>query len=325
MYIPFLWNNYSPERISLCSFCFDNNDKKVQDLLQKPTDYHAVELMILVLKGEHFDLRTFYLVAPLLTKDDVQMIFSIDEEEHTLLTYCLKQTWKNTDRMKVRVKTLLECGADWNQVAGGVIALTYIVSTNHIDLLQWCISMGADITKGQLLVHASCWQTETSYAQLYEKFIEDNAKYDYEYQSTILYTPAYTNDIVFAFLIDMGLDVNERLDEHGMTPLLAACCEGNTRKVEQLLLAGASMTAQCRDGMTVWSWSKRHMEMQLCNDQVRYRYRLHELLFSYWKKEKQFYVEMIAECVMDKESVLSSVFHQLGTKTITDYLVCNIK
>jgi hypothetical protein len=97
----------------------------------------------------------------------------IVHEEHTLLTFCLKQ-YKNEDRMKSRVKTLLDCGADWNQMAGGVTALTYIVPTNHIDFLQWCISMGADITKGNLLVNASRWLTEELYTTLYYEFIEQN-------------------------------------------------------------------------------------------------------------------------------------------------------
>lgn len=322
MYYPFLWNTYSKKRIRLCQLCFDNNDKEVQKILQNTMDYNAIELMILVLHGDHLDLRTFNIIASLLTIDNVNTVsYVFNNEEHTLLTYCLKQ-YNHNDRMKLRVKTLLDCGADWNQIVGGVTALSYIVSTHHIDFLQWCISMGADITKGNLLVHASCWLTEENYTKLYHKFIEDNTHYDPEYQLTRFYTPVYTNDTIFEFLVNMGLDVNEPLQENGMTPLLAACCEGNLVKVETLLLAGASITAQSTDGMTVWSWSKRHM---VPNQDGQSQYLLYDLLFSYWKKEKQFYIEMISECIMDKDSILSSLFYQLGSKLLLDGLICNIQ
>ena len=103
----------------------------------------------------------------------------------------------------------------------------------------------------------------------------------------------------------MGLDVNERLNENGMTPLLAACCEGNLFKVEQLLLSGASITTQSTDGMTVWSWAKRHM---IKNTQGQRQYPLQEILLTYWKKEKQFYYEMIAEWLLANSTGKSAAY-----------------
>ena len=97
----------------------------------------------------------------------------------TMLMYfmfILPYTHLSNEDAQQKIKLLIEAGSDINQVIDEKTALSYLVKSNRVDLVRWCIeSYDVDLSLGNLLIESSNRVTEEQYQivkqewnQLYE-------------------------------------------------------------------------------------------------------------------------------------------------------------
>jgi hypothetical protein len=72
---------------------------------------------------------------------------------------------------------------------------------------------------------------------------------------------AYDNCIMYRYLLDCGLEIEDCMMETGMTPLLAVCSEGLLSKIDMLLQRGGlllSLYRKTKEGVDVWYWAEEY-------------------------------------------------------------------
>jgi hypothetical protein len=233
------------------------------------------------------DVPLWEYMVRLLSKDDATKTFLVPscKEEHTLLTYLCKEINRH-EKIKQKIWPLLALGCQWDQVVQtNKTALSWLVtSDSHLEIIKWGVMHKANVHKGHVLIYAS------------NRISKEEQAIKMEFSGSEIGKP-FQNNAVFDYLIHLGVDVHDVLDD-GTTPLLAACCEGNVHKVSNLLSRGAYLYSKTNEELDVWFWAEQFRGVQGS--------RLREVLFQYESKQTKYWTEMVHE-VMDESSILKDV------------------
>ena len=248
--------------------CLHNHPEKFSQLLPT-TVWTPFELMITVMSSNsrNQDLTIWNIILTLLTPEDaVKTILDTNGQEHTLLSYLCCNAWRHKPNkyepitIYQKFESLLDLGCKWNTpLHNDFTPLRWLLWSNEcLDLLKWCIEHGANPHEGHLLNHAFNYITREKQLEKAEaqRWYEENPR---SVEPVIIKTcKPLKNNFIIDYLISLGLDVNDTLEEDGRTPLLSACSEGNVHKVRLLLEAGASIYSKLKDGTDVWFWAEQH-------------------------------------------------------------------
>ena len=233
------------------------------------------------------DVPLWEYMVRLLSKDDATKTFLVPscKEEHTLLTYLCKEINRH-EKIKQKIWALLALGCQWDQVVQtNKTALSWLVtSDSHLEIVKWSVMHKANVHKGHVLIYAS------------NRILKEEQAIKMEFSGSEIGKP-FQNNAVFDYLIHLGVDIHDVLDD-GTTPLLAACCEGNVHKVSNLLSRGAYLYSKTNEELDVWFWTEQFRGVQGS--------RLREVLFQYESKQTKYWTEMVHE-VMDESSILKDV------------------
>lgn len=298
-----IWNAYSIKdddtslpRYTILTACFDNKVDIIKQFITE-SEWTPFELMIRVISGcgHYYNLATWDYLIPLLTKEDATKTFTSPTcGEHTLLTYCCYYSSSMDKMLKEKITYLIQLGCQWEQIVQtNKTALSFlVVSDRNIELVQWCITQGANPHHGHLLCHVSNWRTEKQYNELLFTF-EDKDEFKQLDDKKI---NPYSNNAMFDYVLELGLDVHDVL-ENGMTPLIAACCEGSEYKITLLLSLGVTIYHHTLDGADVWLWAKRHVRYQCYEyEDIIEEYPLEDILRQW---EKQYWTEILENLYQD--------------------------
>ena len=296
--------------------CLHNHPAKFEQLLPT-TVWTPFELMIAVISSDNHNqyLLIWNMILSLLTPEDTikTIIDPVTNSEHTLLSFLCynarQHQPKKYDTITIyqKFESLLDVGCKWNTpVANNYSPLMWFLWSNEcLDLLKWCIEHGANPHEGHLLCYSSSYINKeiqlqkTEARQMSEKYPELS-----EPIRLLRYRPLQ-NNLILDYLISLGLDVDDTLD-NGRTPLLSACSEGNVKKVRALLEAGSSIYSKMvDDGMDVWFCAEQHYTYTMSFPQVK-EYPMRELLQQYEVKQKKYWTEMLVE-VMDGSFMVQEV------------------
>lgn len=298
--------------------CLHNHSAKFEQLLPT-TVWTPFELMIATISSDNHNqyLTIWNRILSLLTPEDTikTIIDPVTNSEHTLLSFLCynarQHQPKKYDTITIyqKFESLLAVGCKWNTpVANSHSPLLWLLWSNEcLDLLKWCIEHGANPHEGHLLCYSSSYINKeiqlqkTAARQMSEKYpglSEPLPLLHLKYRSL-------KNDLILDYLISLGLDVDDTL-ENGRTPLLSACSEGNIKKVRALLEAGASIYSKMvDDGMDVWFCAEQHYTYTMSFPQVK-EYPMRELLQQYEAKQTKYWTEMLDE-VMDGSFMVQEV------------------
>lgn len=233
------------------------------------------------------DVPLWEYMVRLLSKDDATKTFLVPScgEEHTLLTYLCKEINRH-EKIKQKIWPLLALGCQWDQVVQkDKTALSWLVtSDSHLEIVKWSVMHKANPHKGHVLIYAS------------NRISKEEQAIKMEFSGSEIGKP-FQNHGVFDYLIHLGVDVHDVLDD-GTTPLLAACCEGNVHKVSTLLARGAYLYSKTNEGLDVWFWAEQFRGVQGSS--------LRDVLFHYESKQTQFWTEMVQQ-VMGESSLVKEI------------------
>ena len=148
-----------------------------------------------------------------------------------LINYCYEisnnSVLPRLDKLQRLVK---KC--DINKEVNGKTALSYLVKTDHVPIVQWMISQGADSTRGHLLLEACNIASVLGQCDM-DEFQERMDELGADEYIPDEYKLGYQNKNMYEFLLDIGLDVNDYHED--MNPLEAVCLEGDLDKIALLL------------------------------------------------------------------------------------------
>jgi hypothetical protein len=210
---------------------------------------------IVIIAIEEYSDVLFTFMLSRLSPNDMTRTFSYDGVEHTLLSFCCSRTFYNTlypKKILDRISSLVQAGCQFDQEIGneGKTALSFMVPTDEtLFVVKWCIEeLGVTHRKGHLL-HYAC------------NFISRD-----EHEARVLsgewsYRMVHRNFDMYQYLLSLDLDVDECMEFTGLTPLLAACSEGNPQKVHALLQVGGiniSLYRKTNEGLDVWFWADHY-------------------------------------------------------------------
>lgn len=301
----------------LCD-CRNNFHQNVKEKISK-TKWTPFDLMIVTMYYLSYKkLDTFYFLLSMLQKEDASRTFRLKNgEEHTLLTvYCARGAYSDLSFHNV-FSSLLRLGCQWNQeVAGGKTALSFLVKSNtQLKRIQWCISEGANLQKGHLLVYASEGMSKEQYENVLAIHIYPNRPDEQ--------LGCWDNEKIFTYLVLNGAPVDDVEALTGMTPLIAACCEDNLNKVRLLVQHGASLYRKNKEGMDAWSWAELHRYKRYHNSGVMHKiyeledtkvddgstveYPLRDLLRLFEADQKRYWEKVVTEVMTDGKSMLQEV------------------
>lgn len=145
-----------------------------------------------------------------------------------LINYCYA---KSSNPSKNKLQSLLK-KCDINKEVDGKTALSYLVKTDNVDIVEWMILKGADPSRGHLLVEAcniACVLDQYDIDAFHDRLDELDGD-DYTPEE---YKKGYQNKKMYEFLLNIGLDVNETHED--MNPLEAVCLEGDLDKIALIL------------------------------------------------------------------------------------------
>jgi ankyrin repeat protein len=138
------------------------------------------------------------------------------------------------------VRILLAAGADPN--ARNDFEVTPLIwSATDPEKVRLLVNQGADVNAKSKMGRTAIWLAAANDGSsgVVKFLLEHGAKPD---GSEILAATAANDGATIRMLLDKGADVNAR-DPQGMTPLLNAAMNGNTRLAEMLLARGADVNA----------------------------------------------------------------------------------
>lgn len=270
---------YSEPWYLLVSACQQNNIHIVRKLINQVNDVSAFDLMGMVIYGNRADMTTWKYIMKLLKKEKneyaTRTFQCYEKTTHTLLSYlCFviqhdqyyqHGRYDHLDITKQKITSLLELGCRWDFEIEQKTPLSYLILCDEaIPLLSWCINeKGANPHVGHLLVYASNGITKKQHRERVEAWKERLTHYEEQpiierelVQKYRKYKP-YKNKLMFTYLLELGLDVEDCIDS-GMTPFLAACSEGTLYKVQRLLEKGVSIYKKTKEGVDAWFWADIH-------------------------------------------------------------------
>lgn len=179
----------------------------------------------------------------------------------TPLHYCCASSlWRTTEQVKgsllATALLLLESGADISAAGryhglSGVSPLFYVAWTGgHVDIATSLLNHGAEITQDIFFAAVGHFQRhgDGNY-DVAEVLVDNGFGIDSSCGRTALHALAAHEDARgVAWLLDHGADVDAR-DSEQNTPLIAAARRNSGTKVlEQLIAAGATLSATNKDG-----------------------------------------------------------------------------
>jgi hypothetical protein len=252
---------------------WDNNVSKIKVYLEK--DNRPFVFMQILINNGRKNLEMWDYLLSLLTTDHMTKTFIYNSQEHTLLTLLCSIGCSSIEN---KIKDLVNRGANVNQVVGEKkrTALSYLVKHDmYFDALKLCINLGADLTRGHLLVNSSRFFTEEQYRQWH------SFHFDKYHHSLVTIGPdsdweKYYNLSIFRFLVnEIGLDCDDVDPSTGATPLLAACSEsmftGGNDKVSILLEKEPNLYVKTNEGIGIWEYAERqHRDQMFGNDSDLY-------------------------------------------------------
>jgi hypothetical protein len=210
---------------------------------------------------------------------------------------------------------LVQAGSRFDQEIGleRKTALSFMVTTDfNRATVKWCIeTLGVDIRKGRLL-HYSCnfiskkahearLEAGQIYSDMLNGFDTPMAEPD-----EISSSKPYENINMYRYLLSLGLDLEECIEETGLTPLLAVCSEGNEEKVQAFLQVGGvtvSLSRYNKEGLDVWFWAEQY---KYDNWGGGYTYPVRDVLLTH-KAEQTIYWQQMMEEATSKLSLLQEV------------------
>lgn len=209
--------------------CIDNDVDTVVNLIQRAT-ISPIRLMMAIVTSVHDTWSVWEHVLPMV--GNVNAII----KGKTLLMHCCSTP---DPSLLEKIQRLVFAGCDLNKVVNGCTALSFLVKTNEVDTIKWCIAHGAAPQLGHLLVHVFN-HVDESQSVMNEWLMDDFAERLAELGGghCIPYLP-YSNKPMLEFVLTLNLDVNEP-DQNGVTPLIAACSEGIIDKIALLLRHGVN-------------------------------------------------------------------------------------
>jgi len=206
------------------------------------------------------DLSTWNFILSILTKEDTTKTFiePLYKKEHSLLTYLCSLLHVEDLFIEDKISSLIIAGCQWDQEVQERTALSFFVHSGYnFSIIKWCIRHGANPYKGNLLVYSSNWITESQYEKYLISQKDDNSISQFTLPVDACKCRPYSNLLVFDYLLEIGVSIHDTI-HNGVTPLLAACCEGNEYKIKTLLSLGASLYTSTKDGINASVWIHRH-------------------------------------------------------------------
>lgn len=253
------------------------NETEFYNYLNKQCPFDVVRFAI---QEDQSDIVFKLMVSRLYPLDTIRT-FRYNGVEHTLLSFCCSRPFHKS--IYYRIKTLVQAGCNFDQEIGfeRKTALSFMVSKNQtLSLVQWCIeTMGANHRKGYLLHYACNFITRDTHE---ERVLSGEWSYEM----------VHRNPDMYQYLLSLGLNVEECMDKTGLTPLLAACSEGNAQKVYALLQAGGiniSLNRKTKEGLDVWFWANHYKN----NNGTEYP--MKQVLLAHKEEQSRYWKEMMKE------------------------------
>lgn len=313
---PTRWEDYQLDRFLILEACKKNNIEIFMRLFHK-TEWTPFQLMISTIYGNERGSDIFSFLLTRLSPKDMKTTFRVYDNgiEHTLLSYyCSRISFRERlELVQAKFTSLLEAGSEFDQeINGNKTALSFLVESDfNFYILKWCIeALGANPHKGYLL-HFACNSISKEEnekrvaAQIAYSAILNNNNTPMAEPEEITTSSPHENIRLYRYLLSLGLDLEECMEETGLTPLLAVCSEGNTDKVNSLLQFGGaniSLYRKTKDNLDVWYWAEFYKFKNWGDD--GYTYPLRDLLLTH-KAAQTIYWEEIMEEMGD--SILQNV------------------
>jgi hypothetical protein len=272
------------------------------------TEWTPFQLMIATINGgnESGD-KVFSFLLPRLTKEDMTRTFRVynDGIEHTFLTYYCAWIFYRCELKHVQSKItrLVEAGSQIDQeVEGGKTALSFLVTTDYNrDLVKWCIeTLGANPHKGHLLHYACNFVSRDQHEdrvgahQWYDEYLT-GANTPMAQPDEITRCRPHDNIRMYRYLLTIGLDLEECIQQTGLTPLLAVCSEGNSVKVTAFLQVGGaniSLYRKTKEDINVWFWAEFHNYQ---NWGGGYSYPVRDVLVAYKAEQDRYWKDLMED------------------------------
>jgi hypothetical protein len=255
------------------------NETEFYNYLNK-TKQSPFDIVRFAIQQDQSDI-VFKLMVSRLSPLDTRRTFRYNGVEHTLLSFCCSRPFYKS--ITYRITTLVEAGCDFDQEIGfeRKTALSFMVPNNQtLSLVKWCIeTMGANHRKGYLLHYACNFITR----KIHEERVL-SGEWSYEM--------VHRNPDMYQYLLSLGLNVEECMDTTGLTPLLAACSEGNAQKVYALVQAGGihiSLNRKTTEGLDVWFWANHYKN----NNGTEYP--MKQVLLAHKAEQSRYWKEMMEE------------------------------
>lgn len=271
------------ERLVISAIKMDNVSKVM--LYLHKTNWTPFDVLLLsiflAIHEDHQSTVVFKIMLSHLSHLDTTRTFSYNDVEHTLLSFCCSRPFYKS--ISYRITCLVQSGCNFDQEIGfeRKTALSFMVPMSQkLSLVQWCIeTMGANPRKGYLL-HYAC------------NFITRDTHEERVLSGEWSYFNVHRNLDMYQYLLSLGLNVEECMDTTGLTPLLAACSEGNAQKVYSLLQAGGiniSLNRKTKEGLDVWFWANHYKN----NNGTEYP--MKQVLLAHKAEQSRYWKEMMKE------------------------------
>lgn len=297
--------------------CQQSNIEKVNELI-RDTKFSAFELLECVIdKWWICSIDIFEFLLSRITQKEINTTFiATDEKEYTLLIYLCKlaslcKFFNNTLYMLIeKITAFVKYGADLNQIVGEETGLSYLVRLNSIETVKKCIDMGADPTKGYLLINSINVMPEEKYNDRLPYFEDMNV-----HLPRILKHERRYNQDMFQYLCGLGLNPNEIQPSTGMNTLIGVCSEGDTNRLDILILFFKGLFQLDIDvktpaGLTAMDWAMRHKDNHSLANRL-------EIYINTKKNEfKEVMYETYVDTIRHNEKLIFDGFHNCRFKQV---------
>lgn len=325
---PARWEDYKLPRFVILDACKKNDLVTVMKHIDE-TEWTPFELMIATLYGNERKDDVFSFLLTRLTPEDMTRTFRYfnDGPEHTLLSYfCSLVFYRETlENIQSKIIRLVQAGSQFDQEIGAErkTALSFLVTTDfNRAILKWCIeTLGVNHHKGHLLHYACNFvskvenEARQGATQWYSETM-NGANTPMAEPDEISLCKPHENHSVYRYLLSLGLDLEECIEETGLTPLLAVCSEGNVDKIRAFLQVGGvsvSLNRKTKEGLDVWFWAEQY---KYDNWGGGYTYPVRDLLLTH-KAEQTIYWEQMMEEATSQLSLLQKIPVRDMLQTVT--------